>query len=111
MDNKTKLIYLNIDCSNYFNESAGEEKDIIAYKETILNESNKEENFDILKVFTNKYKEKYFPDEKDNDNFLLSLHISKNFYKQKNLKKILLKKILIFILIKGSVLHIQILLV
>ena len=92
MDNKTKLIYLNIDCSNYFNESAGEEKDIIAYKETILNESNKEENFDILKVFTNKYKEKYFPDEKDNDNFLLSLHISKNFYKQKNLKKNTIEK-------------------
>ena len=92
MDNKTKLIYLSIDCSNYFNESAGEEKDIIAYKETILNESNKEENFDILKVFTNKYKEKYFPDEKDNDNFLLSLHISKNFYKQKNLKKNTIEK-------------------
>ena len=92
MDNKTKLIYLNIDSSNYFNESAEEEKDIIAFKESFLNEFNKDEDFDILKAFTNKYKEKYFPDDKDNDNFLLSLHISKFFYKSKNLKKYTIEK-------------------
>ena len=60
MDNKSKLIYLSIDCSNYFNESSKEEKDIINYKESILKEFNKGDNLDILKTFTNKYKEKYF---------------------------------------------------
>ena len=94
MDNKTKLIYLNIDCSNYFKESGEEEKNIINYKENFLNEINKDDKYDILKAFTNKYKEKYFPDEKDNDNFALSLHISKYFCKTKNIKKNTIEKYL-----------------
>ena len=53
------------------------------------NDYNKNENIKsgFLKEIISKYIEKYFPEEKDTDNFSLSLYLSKYFYKEKKLKK------------------------
>lgn len=88
---KTKNIYLNIDSSNYFKEASENVKFIIDFKSQYLkNINNYDSNsFSNLKA---KYIEKYFPDEKDQDNYLLSHHLSRHFVKIKNLKKINIEK-------------------
>lgn len=89
MNKKCINSYLNLDCSNYFKESTNEEKDIIEFKNQVLDDYNKNENIKsgFLKEIISKYIEKYFPEEKDTDNFSLSLYLSKYFYKEKKLKK------------------------
>ena len=96
MYKKCNNIYLNLDCSNYYKESSKEEKEIIEFKNQVLEDSNKNENSKcgILKTITAKYIEKYFPEEKDKDtdNFSLSLYLSKYFCKEKKLKKNTIEK-------------------
>ena len=90
--NEQKNSYLSIDCSNYFKESSDEENYIIKCKDNAIRDFNnnndlKYDLFVYIKKIKNKYLEKYFPEQKEDDNFAFSLHLSKYFCNKKKLKK------------------------
>ena len=91
MEKRSKIAYLELDSSYFFIESTNLERKIIK----ALNKKNEELNNNIdsknskLDSITYKYFDSHLPERKeiDNDNFLLSLSLSKYFCKKRNIKK------------------------